>query len=254
MTPYPIYPSHAQAIAYILAEKYGGVATPEFEQDATRVCAGEPWEYVLGWAEFLGVRIDLSCRPMVPRYETAFWVAQALEDLKLRTESLRIADLFAGSGNVGAAILKHIPNATVEFHERDAALLPGIAKTLALNDIDPARATLTPADAMSELTGKYDVLCAVAPYVAYDALPDLDPEQRDYEPHLAFFAHENGTAFQRELIERARNFLVPGGTLYLETDMGQEDYLTALVEKNGWTHIERRPDPYGATPNFVLRA
>ena len=254
MMTYPTYPSHTQAIAYLLEAKYAGVETTEFLHDAERIRAGEPWEYVLGWADFLGVRIDLADRPMVPRYETGFWVARAIEDLQQHERPLRVADLFAGSGNVGSAVLKHVPNATIEFHERDALLFPGIVRTLSANGIDASRATMVPADALSGLTGKYDALLAVPPYVAYDALPDLDPEQRDYEPHLAFFAEENGTAFQRQLIERAQEFLAPGGTVYMESDMGQEDYLTELARKNSWTHIERRPDPYGAMPNFVLRA
>ncbi|MCA9358436.1 hypothetical protein KC902_04200, partial [Candidatus Kaiserbacteria bacterium] len=91
------------------------------------------------------------------------------------------------------------------------------------------------------------------PYVPYEALPELDKEMIDYEPHLAFFAHENGHEFHRILIEQAWDFLLPGGTLYMESDIDTEEVIQKLVKNTRWTSLEFWPDPYGATPNVVLR-
>ncbi len=239
-------------------EKYHGVETEEFFADAERLKAGEPYEYVLGYVDFLGAKIDLSDRPMIPRPETAFWVARAIEELKQRSaeataKPLRIADTFAGAGNVGVALLKHLPTATVEFFELDPILKAQIEKNIALNHIDPSRARVITASDITGLTGTYDAITAVPPYVPYDALSDLDREMIDFEPHLAFFAHEGGHEFHRILIEKGRDFLKDGGTLYMETDMDHNDWVREHVKGTPWSSLEFWPDPYGATPNVVLR-
>lgn len=240
-------------------EKYHGEETEEFLRDAERLKNGEPYEYVLGYADFLGAKIDLSYRPMIPRPETAFWVARAIDELKQKSadttgiKPLRIADTFAGAGNVGVALLKHLPNATVEFFELDPALKVQIEKNVEINDIDPSRARIIAVSDIQGLTGEYDVITAVPPYVPYSALPDLDPEMINFEPHLAFFAHEDGHEFHRILIEKGRDFLKDGGTLYMETDMDHNDWVREHVKGTPWSSLEFWPDPYGATPNVVLR-
>jgi len=238
----------------LLAEKYQGVSNDAYALDCARLAAGEPYEYVLGYVDFLGAHIDLSHTPMIPRPETAFWVKQALAELTAKPGPLRFADTFAGAGNVALALLTHLPTCTVDICELDPLLKPQIEKNLALNHIAPLRAWVISASDIAGLTGTYDAIFAVPPYVPYSALTSLDPEMRDFEPHLAFFAHEDGHEFHRLLIEKAHAFLKPGGTLYMEADFDHNEAIKALVLNSPWRALEFWPDPYGATPNVVLRA
>jgi len=196
-------------------KKYHGIDSPEFSSDITRLEQGEPIEYVLGKTEFLGCTIDLSLRPMIPRFETAFWVERAISELKKREGKLHLADTFAGAGNVAVALLTHLPNATVDISELDSKLAEQIRINCELNHIESNRYTILSQSALEGLTGPYDAIFAVPPYVPHEALPDLDPEMIHFEPHLAFFAHENGHEFHRLLIEGAWDLLAEGGTLYM---------------------------------------
>jgi len=276
-------------------EKYSGKETDGFLVDAERIRNGEPYEYVLGYVDFLGAHIDLSHRPMIPRPETAFWVARAIEELKTKDGSLRIADTFSGAGNVGIALLKYLPNASVEFFELDPKLKAQIEMSIERNGIDRARTKVINASAldglekdiepsdldavrgvseardqdvhtrttrgmnerddkeMRQVCGLYDAIFAVPPYVPYEALPDLDKEMIEHEPHLAFFAHDNGHEFHKILIEKGRDFLKEGGALYMEADMDHNDAIREMVKNTAWSKLEFWPDPYGATPNVVLR-
>lgn len=240
-------------IERLLVEKYKGAETEGFRADTDRLKAGEPYEYVLGNADFLDTKIDLSYKPMIPRPETAFWVKRAIEELKTKEGNLRLADTFSGAGNVGVALLKHLPNATVDFSELDPNLKLQIEKNILINDIDPNRTRVITASDIQELTGKYDAIFAVPPYVPYEALPDLDPEMIEHEPHLAFFAHDDGHEFHKILVEKAYNLLNEGGTLYMEADMDHNEAITKMVQGTKWSKLEFWPDPYGATPNVVLR-
>jgi release factor glutamine methyltransferase len=237
----------------LLREKYANEPTQEYAADVERLRAGEPYEYVLGYTTFLGVQIDLSYRPMIPRPETAFWVKQAIEELSELKRPLRLADTFAGAGNVGLALLTHLPTASVDICELDPDLAPQIEKNLSLNEIEPGHAKVITASGLTGLTGQYDAIFAVPPYVPYEALPDLDPDMIHHEPHLAFFAHDDGHEFHKLLITEAYDLLDPGGTLYMEADYDDNDFIRNLVEGTPWKKLEFWPDPYGATPNVVLR-
>jgi release factor glutamine methyltransferase len=242
-------------IEQLKREKYQGEEPASFLHDVERLRGGEPYEYVRGYTDFLGARIDLSLRPMIPRPETAFWVERAIGELMGRTSSpLRLADTFAGAGNVGVALLMHLPNATVDFSELDPGLKAQIEKNIEVNGIDHARATVRTASDIQGLEGAYDAIFAVPPYVPYEALPELDDEMIRFEPHLAFFAHDNGHEFHRILIEKAHGLLKEGGTLYMEADMDHNEAIREMVEGTPWSKLEFWPDPYGATPNVVLRA
>ena len=246
---------HPQA-QHLLHAKYHGISTEAYQVDCRRLAAGEPYEYVLGYVSFLGAHIDLSHKPMIPRPETAFWVKQAIDELTLKDDPLRLADVFAGAGNVGLALLTHLPQATVDICELDPQLKAQIEKSLALNYIASGRANVITSSDLTGLEGTYDAIFAVPPYVPYDALPDLDPEMRDHEPHLAFFAHEDGHEFHRLLIEESPKFLKPGGVLFMEADYDHNEAIKSLVASarhSSWHSLEFWPDPYGATPNVVLR-
>lgn len=240
-------------IEQLLKEKYDGVESEEFRIDVARLKNGEPYEYVLGYFDFLNARIDLSFKPMIPRPETAFWVGRAIEELKTKTVNLRLADTFSGAGNVGVALLKNIPNATVDISELDPNLKAQIEKNILINNIDLDRAKVITASDIQGLTGEYDAIFAVPPYVPYEALSDLDSEMIDHEPHLAFFAHDNGHEFHKILIAKAYDLLNEGGTLYMEADMDHNDAITKMIQGTKWSKLEFWPDPYGATPNVVLR-
>jgi release factor glutamine methyltransferase len=157
-----MYLSDEQAKQKVLAEKYGGEESDACRADCARIDAHEPFEYVLGYADFLGCRIDLSYKPMVPRDETAHWTKRVIEEWEDRGSIIAL-DAYAGAGNIGIALLKHLPESSVTFNEIDANLMPQIAKSLELNSIDASRATLVAGDSMEKITGTFDIICANPP-------------------------------------------------------------------------------------------
>ena len=245
-------------IARLLIEKYEGVETPEFFADVERLKAGEPYAYILGWKDFLGVHIDLSCKPIIPRAETAHWTLRAIEELKAREAELgrplRTFDAYAGSGNVGLGVAKHIPRTFVEISELDAELSPGIEASARLSGISDEQVRIIPGDSLETATGLYDAIFANPPYIPPSDLENLDPDMVAHEPHLAFFADDKGNQFHKVLIDEAWNFLLPGGAVYIEADEYQRPAIEALIKASdhAWTY-EFWEDQYGQVRFPVLR-
>jgi len=240
----------------LLEEKYKGVESPQYLADCVRLENGEPLGYVMGFVNFLGAHIDLSLKPMIPRFETAFWVKRAIEELKVKQEKLerplRLADTFSGSGCVGIALLKNIPKCFVTLSELDPNLKPQIELSLAMNGIPQERFEVLSQSALTGLTLPYDALVANPPYIDKKFKDDLDPEQLDHEPHLAFFAPQDGKNFHQVVIEEAWDLLTEEGTVYMEADSYQHDALVELLKKTKWKY-EFWADPYGAKPFLILQ-
>lgn len=245
-----MYLSDVAAKQKVLEEKYHGVESDAYRADCARIDAHEPFEYILGYADFLGCKIDLSYKPMVPRDETAFWIARVIEEWKDKGPVTAL-DGYAGAGNMGIALLKYLPEARVTFNEIDADLMPQIAKSIELNDIDPKRATLIAGDSLEKIVGMFDVICANPPYVDPAGEADMDPEMH-YEPRIAFFGSSDGYGHHRELIREGKKYLTPRGVLYVECDMTQVDTLKGILKETDW-NWEFWNDPYGNEGVMVLR-
>ena len=119
--------------AWLLRDKYAGRETADFLADVKRLEEGEPLDYVIGWREFLGCRIDLSERPLIPRMETEWWTESVIE--KIGQQPAKVLDIFAGSGCIGLAILKHCPQAEVTFVDSEENCVRQIRKNLKINQL-----------------------------------------------------------------------------------------------------------------------
>jgi len=252
-------PLNPKEVEWLLKEKYNGTAMPEFEADVERLKKGEPLAYIIGWIPFYDCKIDVSLHPMIPRPETEFWVERAVGELNaLNKKTLRLADTFSGSGCIGVALLKHLPNATVDLSEFDPKLTEQLRINVRLNNIDESRATCAQADALGGLTGTYDAIFANPPYIDPKAIPEMDVSVVNYEPHLSLFAGERGLDYIKLIINTGAQYLNPGGTFYIECDAHQKDWIEELLAdqtaqtKTPWKH-EFWFDQYGQVRFLILR-
>lgn len=233
-------------VARLRIEKHKGRETPEFLHDVEKLTAGEAFEYLLGEVAFAGAKVDLSFRPMIPRPETEFWVKQAIEYiLATRREfTLRCLDLFSGSGAVGLAVLKNIPEATMDFIELDPKLKEQIEISIAKNNLKKLRARVLTGDTWGGAAGTYDYIFAVPPYVPPQMKEEVMKELSAEDP-LSFFDKEDGFYFHKQVFSKAKDFLKNGGALYLEFDITQREKIEQLVKEYGWTEYSFLNDPYG---------
>lgn len=232
--------------ARLRVEKHKGKETPEYLEDVRKMTEGEAFEYLMGEVQFAGAKVDLSLRPMIPRPETEFWVRRAIEEiLQTRREFvLRCLDLFSGSGCIGLAVAKNIPEATMDFIELDPKLKKQIEISIMKNNIKKLRARVLTGDTWEGAGGAYDCIFAVPPYVPPQMKDEVMQELSAEDP-LSFFDKEDGFYFHKQVLSRAKEFLKSKGTLYLEFDITQRERIEELAKEYDFTNYSFLKDPYG---------
>jgi len=209
---------------WLLAEKYGGVETPEFLEDIKRLAVGEPLAYLIGHIPFLDATIFLDSRPFIPRPETECWVTRAIEEMraytsKKRGESLSVLDLCAGSGCIGVSVLKAVPDARIDFAEINARHHGTILKNLLANDIDPARARIFSGDLFAEIAKvetRYDFILANPPYIDPNRINRVQKSVIAHEPSQALFGGADGMEYISRILKEAPRYLAQSNVLYIE--------------------------------------
>jgi len=188
-----------------------------------RRLTGEPLEYVVGWAEFLGRRILVGPGVFIPRRRTEFLAAAALESARDRRSPV-ILDLCCGSGALSTVFAAALPHA--ELHAADlspeaiAAAQANLGGRAAIHQGD-LFAAMPPA-----LRGGIDVIAANAPYVPTEQLALLPREARFHEPAAALDGGREGLELLRRIAAGAPEWLRRGGDLLVECS---EDQAPALL-------------------------
>ena len=169
---------------------------------------------------------------------------------------VKVLDLCAGSGAIGAAVAKAVPETEVTFAEIDPALLPTIEKNfftnIAINrDIGEACYKILQSDLFENISEKFDFILSNPPYIDADA-GTVETSVAEHEPHLALFGGRLGLELISRIIVEAPTHLSTTGQLWLEHDPKQVEAITALAKQNGLT-ITTHHDQY-KIPRFSVLA
>jgi HemK-like putative methylase len=216
---------------WLLKEKHHGVKTPRFYFDCARLTRGEPLDYIIGFSPFLDCAIGLEYRPLIPRPETEYWTEKLIAEMRERRRPLRVLDLFAGSGCIGIAILKHASAATVDFGELDTAAVTQIEKNIARNELPSHRARVIQTDIFSHIHGRYNYIVANPPYISPSRLNRVQHSVAAWEPPTALFARGDGLFFIKKLLREAPRHLRPHGTLVIEFDSRQKPAIARFIRE-----------------------
>ena len=226
-----------------------------FEALLSRRLAGEPLQYVLGTAEFVGLTFEVGPGVFIPRSETEVLVEQVeavLGTMLDRSDGpLRIVDVGTGCGAILLALLHRILGATgVGIDSSPDALgwASRNAETLGLAE----RCRLIQGDLLDCLEpGDGDAVISNPPYIALREADSLAPEIRNHEPPEALFGGHDGLDAIRRLIPQAAAHLGDGGLLAIEIGITQADAVRDLLSGGEWRDVLVRDDLAGR-PRVVL--
>lgn len=245
---------------WLLEEKHGGVKTDAFFTDVASLRNGTPLAYLIGSIPFLGCVIYLDSHPLIPRTETEYWTEKAIAEIQ-KVKNPKVLDLCAGSGAIGIAVAKAIPEAQVDFTEIDPAHLPIIRKNIDTNLSSSSELELkeqyrtiesdlfTPSSSSELELGKYDFILTNPPYID----PKIDRAEvsvKMHEPHLALYGGAAGMECIEKIIQQAPLHLTTNGQLWIEHEPEQASPIATLATENGFACITRN-DQYN-TPRYSV--
>ncbi|MDR7081730.1 release factor glutamine methyltransferase [Arthrobacter ginsengisoli] len=199
--------------------------------------SGLPLEHILGWAEFCGLRIEVTTGVFVPRRRTEFLVRQAarlLGGFRCTAPVPVVVDLCCGSGAVGTALAALA--GPLELHASD---VDPAAVQCAGRNIVPLGGSVHEGDLYEALPGRLrgqvDILAVNAPYVPSAEIDTMPQEARLHEPRVSLDGGADGLHVQRRVAAAAREWLAPGGSLLIETSRRQAPRTAELFIRNGLT-------------------
>jgi release factor glutamine methyltransferase len=231
------------------------VPSPEFPRRFAALIARrvqrEPVSQIVGYREFWGLEFEVTRDVLTPRPETELVVEAALEAFP-RDAPLLIIDVGTGSGCLAVALAREFSGARVIATDVSEAALD-VARRNAARHAVADRIDFRRTDLLEGVTERADLIVSNPPYVASRDAASLPPEVREFEPHIALFAGDDGLYVYRRLLPHVESRLRPGGCLIVEIGRDQSGPVSALAAPRGW-HVERaRTDLQGITRTMVFR-
>ncbi len=186
---------------------------------------GEPVQYILRRADFMGLKLYIDERALIPRQDTETLAEAAIVALQGKKRA-RVLDLCAGSGAIGLSIATLVPGAELTLADASAGALEVARKNAKELNVD---AEFRKGD-LFQATGveRFDLIACNPPYIPTGELPTLQREVRR-EPEMALDGGPDGLAFYRRIAAEAGAHLNPGGSIYLEVGAGQAQDVLALM-------------------------
>ena len=202
----------------------------KLQQNSEKVANGEPLQYVLGYAYFLGHKLKVNENVLIPRQETEQLVIETtlyIKKLFNGEEDFVLADVATGSGCIALAMKEEFKGSTVLASDISNEALEVAKKNFEGKNIEVLQGNLL--EPFIEKGIRLDVLMCNPPYIG--SPETIDEQTWKYEPHIALLA-EPKTKFYEELFQMMPK--VMNETHFLATfeigeDMDEE--ITDLVEK-----------------------
>lgn len=198
--------------------------------------ARAPVSHLTGQRLFWGRSFRVTPAVLDPRPETETLVALALAE-----PFSRVLDLGTGSGCILLSLLADRPDATglgADLSVNALAVAQDNAACLGVQD----RVAFVRSDWCAAVPGRFDLIVSNPPYIAAAEMPDLAPEVRDHEPHLALTDGVDGLTAYRTIAVQAPGHLAPGGRLLVEIGPTQGAAVAALFAAAGLADVRIHPD------------
>lgn len=184
-----------------------------------------PVQYIIGYVDFYGLKINVNEFTLIPRYETEYLIELTLKEIKkMSLANPKILDLCTGSGAIGLTLKNLLPSSEVTLSDisKDALMVANKNKNKLNLDVN-----IIESDLFKNIPGKFDVIISNPPYVMTN-----EPLPKDvlYEPHLALYSGPKGIDHIEEIFKNIKSHLNNKYLIALEINEKSEPDITNLIK------------------------
>lgn len=219
----------------------------------TGLLQGKPIQYIVGFAEFYGLKFKVNPSVLIPRPETEELVAWVLEKSKSVEEKLQdgqmltLLDIGAGSGCIAIALKKHLPKAKVSAIDISAKALATATENALLNEVG---VNFVQDDILNSAIEnpnlKLDMIVSNPPYIKEDEKVEMHQNVLANEPHTALFvSNDRPLVFYEAIADFALIHLKKDGLLFFEINANLGRETIEMLDSKGFVDIRLRLDMQG---------
>ena len=213
----------------------------------------EPLQYILGQADFYGLKFKVDPRVLIPRPETeelVEWVLETINTPAFNTSPC-ILDIGTGSGCIPITLAKKLPRAELWGLDVSAAALALAQENAQLNqvqvhwlEVDILQEALWPKHFSSRPT--FDLIISNPPYIPEREQVLMPAQVTQFEPHLALFVSDNDPLiFYRQIARFAKQHLRTNGYLFFECNEYNASEVVTMLSDMVWQEIVLQKDLSG---------
>ena len=260
------YPSpEARGLVLMLCEErlgvrsYTHIVEPLFEipeaalsglkADMSRLAAGEPIQYVLGYTEFCGRKFKVGPSVLIPRPETGQLVDESLKLLAAMGRPAKVLDLCTGSGCIAWSVALGAPGVSVtatDISEPALALARSQFKDVSSGANAPEFVCSDLLGGCREICGCFDLLLSNPPYVMEKEKAAMRRNVLEHEPGIALFVPDDDPLlFYQALASVSLRLLDSSGTGIVEINEALGPETAAVFETAGYRKTEILRDIFG---------
>lgn len=184
-----------------------------------------PVQYIIGYVDFYGLKINVNEFTLIPRYETEYLIELTLKEIKkMNLDNPKILDLCTGSGAIGLTLKSLLPSSEVTLSDisKDALMVANKNKNELNLDVN-----IIESDLFKNIPGKFDVIISNPPYVMTN---ETLPKDVLYEPHLALYSGPKGIDHIEEIFKNIKSPLNNKYLIALEINEKSETDITNLIK------------------------
>jgi len=196
-----------------------------FNKLLSRRILREPLAYLTGEQEFWSLPFLVSPKVLIPRPETE----ELLEKIfaTVRQDGLPsgpVLDLGVGSGAITVVLARELPDRLVFGVDLSLAALGVARENIGRHQVKP-RVFLVNGDWLTAIgqEKRFALVVSNPPYINAGAMEGLQPEVRDFEPHLALNGGVDGLFDIRALAAQVHKVLRVGGLFFMEIGADQQE-------------------------------
>lgn len=226
-------------------KEIGEVRVEAVKNIVDRLLKHEPLQYILGYEDFMGLRLNVNPSVLIPRPETQELV-NIIIDREAKASDLSVLDAGTGSGAIAVALSRNLRFARVTAIDNSDAALE-VARSNAERLRTPV--TFVNADMLSltSLPGApFDIIVSNPPYVLDSERAEMSANVLGHEPSAALFVPDcDPLRFYLALARyAAAGGLKPGGRLYFECNPLTIGALASRLESD-FDEVETIRDSFG---------
>ena len=205
---------------------------------------GRPLQYVLGKADFYGMKFIVNENVLIPRPETEELVE--LIGRELSGEKFDVLDIGTGSGCIAIALKKIFTGSNVWALDVSEKALEVAKQNARLNEVEINFILADLFTFKDQPSTVFDLIVSNPPYIQGSEKKTMNKNVTSFEPSLALFvSDDDALIFYRAIARFSLTHLKKEGRLYFEINELHGMQVKQLLEGSGFGRVEVRKDMSG---------